>query len=131
MEHGKAEMSDYNGFTNYATWAVALHGYDDAWYADFRDNRLLDLYPVEDYPDKDDAPERKYVVADLAQYMEASMEELLESLSYDTPELRAGGIISDLIGWAVNQIDWLDLARNYASLMEAWKEDHAEWLADQ
>ena len=93
------ETETYNGWKNYPTWAVNL------WLSN--DERLYDLTRqlVIDGYDESDPQSRVWIADALKGWVREDL----------TPDLSAS-FAADLLGFALDQVDWLEIA-------DAWLED--------
>jgi len=100
-------MSDYNGYTNYETWAVSLWiSNDQALQAAFNERaednlRRARMYPVDYLSISADAR------IGLADEVKAWAEDA-------APDLGAS-LWADLLGAALGEVDWADIADNMLS----------------
>lgn len=89
-------MANYNGWKNYCTWAAALWiDNEESTYRYFRE-RVEEIKA-----ETDDENERKYQLAEL----------IKEFIEDNAPELSAS-VYSDLLGFALGEIDFYEIAGN-------------------
>ncbi len=107
-----SEAENYNGWTNYPTWAVNLWlGNDEGTY-----NEVLELAtkPVDLLGSESGLV---YIAEDRRQAY--AVAERIKSLVYDWTEQGSGSLASDLLGYSLGLVDWREIA-------EAWIADAAE-----
>jgi hypothetical protein len=93
------EETSYNGWRNYPTWAVALWlGDDPAEPAATLTRTWHDL-----------SAEHGGTLSDLADALRTFIIEGMDAL-----EKTAGSLAGDLLGFALGEVDWLELATTYA-----------------
>ena len=80
----------YNGWKNYAMWAVNLWIDENQGSSNF----------------KDELVEQAATIGDLADSLKDWIEE-------DNPLGDQANMFSDLLGWALKQVDWYELAEKY------------------
>lgn len=91
----------YNGYTNYPTWNVALWlDNDEGIY-----NHMAHTIPT--ITDEDRTRWTRQRVNIIADYIEEFVSE-----SFDMP---TAGMAADLIGWTLQQVNWQEIAENYAN----------------
>jgi hypothetical protein len=91
----------YNGWTNYETWAVALWlDNDERTYHEIRDL-------VEEHKDKE-----LFVLADVLRDYVLDLEDIYAVRSKTS-------LASDLLGAALEEVDWYEIAENYREDVEA------------
>ena len=93
------ESKDYNGWTNYETWLVALWIDNDPGTYERRREMATEAYEANEC-DRDAASR------DLAEELKVWVEEELAP----TPE---PGLLSDLVGAALGEVNWDEIASNY------------------
>lgn len=105
-------MSDYNGWTNYETWNVALWlDNDEGGYGYW--NEQADEALERARGDKDEA------TSELAS-------QLSDSLSENAPDL-GSSCYADLLSAALSEVNWYEIAGHYAdAAKERWDEAHAD-----
>lgn len=96
--------NEYNGWTNYETWNWKLWADNDQRTYDFYREAALDICKAN--PDKNKA------VYSLAAYLKDVAEE-------DAPTLI--GVYADLLGAALSEIDWHEIATSYVEDLEYYK----------
>jgi len=110
MGHGITKT--YNGWANYPTWAVNLWlSNDEGLYRETLD-RVESARRGAATPD--DYDRVNTIRIGTADAIEHYVQELAPDLGASFP--------ADLLGWALGQVDWLELA-------DAWLEERAEELA--
>lgn len=99
------ERKKYNGWTNYETWNLALWLGEDA--SEFRTTRAQELL-------NDAEGDREEASLKLADEIEADM--------YDNaPDI--GGFYGDILGAALREVNFLEIAEHYVG--------DAEWTAEE
>jgi hypothetical protein len=89
----------YNGWTNYETWNVALWlGNDGSDFDDVAKELIEDNFDPEDPRDLDVAYNR------MASYLEDMVDEMKPKVT---------GMFADLLGAALNAVDWREIATHY------------------
>jgi hypothetical protein len=116
-------MSDerYNGWTNYATWNVALWlGNDQGLYNAYREMvaEVCEDVTEPDYEWQTIHDSRKYAVAER---LESFVDDLAEETCFGVVE--GASFVTDLFGWALGQVDWFEIADNYVSEWEETAEE--------
>lgn len=97
----------YNGWTNYETWNAALWiGNEEGSQAHFAERAQACF----DDTDEDDDPDTRADEATnaLAKEMEAWCDDTQDELG-----LPSSGMFADLLGTALQRIDWHEIARHY------------------
>ena len=99
---------EYNGWTNYETWLMALwigndQGFDELVQEMAEQNRHEEIYTF--------AQEMKGFVEDLPEISEVQ---------------EKGGFVSDLLGAAMSEIDWYEIAEHYHNDLEPEPEEEKE-----
>jgi len=89
--------NQYNGYSNYPTWNVGL------W---IDNEKYSQSYWRE-------AAEEANSISQLADRLKDEMEE-------QSPTVDSADMYTDLLGWALQSVDWYELAEGY------WKEYHRE-----
>jgi hypothetical protein len=94
----------YNGWTNYATWAVNLHIDNEQGSQEYWAERASAALEDSDF-DIDDA------VSLLADHLQSDHEEAM-------PEVT--GVFADLLGAALGDVEWREIARNMLQDIEVY-----------
>lgn len=99
--------SDYNGWTNYPTWAVALWLDNDR--SLYEETRALTRMHLSIAPDDENVPEI-WTAEEAARYRLA---DTLKAWMRDdlAPDLGAS-FASDLLGWALDHVEWDEIAQS-------------------
>lgn len=106
--------TNYNGYTNYETWAVALHIDNDSYTLDYFKDCVMTALSDND-GDKDES------INCIVNTIEAWLEE-------NMPEV--GGVYSDLLNAAISEVDEYDIAKTMVGdYFNEWREDNAEEVA--
>jgi hypothetical protein len=88
-------MSDYNGWSNYETWAVHLWMDNEESSQKHWARRAMQLFNLDDIDGS---------VSDLAREMKSDHEDMLPSLD---------GFAADLLNAAFGEVDWYEIAESY------------------
>lgn len=96
---------DYNGYTNYETWAVALHIDNDQYFSDLINTQVKEI--CENATGNEILSVEVSARYDVSQFLK---EQIQEFMGIDDME---NGLALDLLNAAISQIDWYDLARHY------------------
>lgn len=97
-------MSDYNGWTNYATWRVNLE--------------VFDGFDVQEYFDE------KPDVYDLAEWLEAYVDEMVGEVFPDANKsYNAQSITMGWVGAFLGNVNWHEIAKN---MLVDWQEEEKE-----
>lgn len=102
------QRNEYNGWTNYETWAVNLWMSNDAGSQAYYDEMACDLLSEDDDPE--DEGDR---IGQLADMLKDEHEEGAEQACGES------GVFSDLIGAALSEVNWYEIAE---PLIEAARE---------
>lgn len=104
------ENREYNGWTNYETWCVNLHISCDEMMHDWLGVEASDSL-------NDEGVGNSYK---LAQKIKDHFEEAFADL-----ELK--GVFSDLLGSALSEVNWEEIAGTYVEVAELeWKEENSD-----
>lgn len=107
--------TSYNGYTNYATWAVNLWIDNEQGTQGYWEERAAEVWenasPEYEWQSKQDA-----AVYELAEELKTWVEEQAD-------ELTSGSMLSDLLGWAVEQVNWREIAE---MMIDTAAEDNPE-----
>jgi hypothetical protein len=106
------EKKDYNGWTNYETWAVNLWMSNDQGSSEYHAHQAAQAY--EDAEASDTFTKKQQAKIDLAEELKQYHELLL-------PELN--GFASDLLNAAMSEVNWYEIAEN---LLEEYPETEPE-----
>jgi hypothetical protein len=116
-ERRREVCREYNGWKNYQTWALNVHGLID-------DREDLDQAAVEAYGEDEDQ-EHRHRVADavyaVAGRLREELEELEESVREGLPP-----VLQDVLGAAMEAVDVDTLARHYVESCAGIPADPAE-----
>jgi hypothetical protein len=111
------ESKEYNGWTNYETWAVNL------WMDNERGTHDQWLETAKTWYHAADATsvltKKQQAKIDLAEEIKRQHEEIM-------PELE--GVFADLISAAMSEVNWYEIAEN---MVEAYMADHPEEFTEQ
>jgi hypothetical protein len=121
-------MTTYNGYTNYETWAVGMYldgNYDgEGTYKD-----ILEIT-------REQGADKYDTASELQTYLQGTIE------NSDPDGIASSGIIGDLLGAALSEVNWLELAEHKCTeIMEEWTteakdlgasaaRDAATWVTD-
>jgi len=97
------EKKQYNGWTNYATWLVALHIDND----EALQNYALELVGQDDC---------EWGVATASSELKNWFEELVDEIANFIPN---NALVSDLINATLSDVNWQEIAKHY---IETYKE---------
>jgi hypothetical protein len=106
-------MTTYNGWTNYETWAVGMYldgNYDgEGTYKD-----ILEIT-------REQGADKYCTASELQTYLQGTIE------NSDPDGIASSGIIGDLLGAALSEVNWLELAEHKcAEVIEAWTTEAKE-----
>ncbi len=94
-------MDTYNGWKNYPTWNIALWIENDYGTYQYWQERSIELLEETD----GDLSEAEFKLS-------KELEDSIESEINDN--VSNSGYISDIITWAISQIDWFEIAEHIA-----------------
>jgi len=100
------ERKEYNGWTNYETWAVAL------WWDNERGSQRLQQEMAAEFVTAPKSTEEDAISArrvDLCRFAEW----IKETTEENAPDLGAS-LYSDLLGAALSEVNWYEIAENWA-----------------
>ncbi len=99
------DREEYNGWTNYETWNVALWwGNDEGSYNTYR-NRCAEA--LQDHTDMANGTiDRDAAVRDVAEWLKEECEE-------GNPLADSASMYTDLLGAALSEVNWDEIARNW------------------
>lgn len=101
-------MSDkYNGWTNYETWAVALHLGNDAGTQDYWDDEADTFYAV-----STNAGNRAERIEEAALQLADQMKEEIDDEEM-CPTIAGCSLYTDLLKAALGQVKWYEIAKHY------------------
>lgn len=101
-------QKEYNGWTNYETWLMALWIGNEECLQDTA-NEMAEQSRHED----------TYILADQLKCWIESFEEIEEIQN-------KGGFVSDLLGAAMSEIDWFEIAEHYREDLDPEEEEDKE-----
>ena len=98
----------YNGWKNYPTWNVALWLGNDAFLA----SQVEDL--TRETLEEHEARTGYGTEArgSLAHHLRVFVDDLIEDTA---PAVFEASFVADIFGWAMDQVDWFEIADNYLS----------------
>ena len=91
---------EYNGYTNYETWVIALWLDNEAGTADYWASVADDI----------SSPESPEYIADESDQKSALADRLKDEHEENLPEVQ--GFAADLLNAAMSEVDWYDIADN-------------------
>jgi hypothetical protein len=106
---GMSESKGYNGWTNYETWAVALWIDNDQWSSE-RAREMARGHAEE--PSLNRLTGRDQTAYQLAKDLRDWVEEEM------LPALGDASLQADLLGAAVSEVNWQEIAEHYLDLAE-------------
>lgn len=95
-----AEESGYQGWKNYPTWAVSLWVNNDEGLYGFFQEAADDLR--EDFSGRE-----------LIQRVAGVLEDIIENMADEQASGLLGGPLSDLLQYAIDQVDYFEIAENF------------------
>ena len=101
------KKAEYQGWSNYETWAVALWiNNDQGLYEMFKE----DVEQMRSDGSSDLAEEGSYsdIVVNMADNMQGFFEEQVEGLNLE-------GVFADLMNRAMSEVDWREIAKDFIS----------------
>ena len=111
-------MSDYNGWTNYETWNVKLWLDNDQYLQDWQEETVKHARNVENRYNRlsNSLRDTKFTLADMVK------EYVTDSDNGLIPDLGAT-MASDLLGSALDNVNWIEIAESMLSDYEEEQED--------
>jgi hypothetical protein len=105
---------NYNGWTNYETWVVALWMDNEQGSHDFFREQAREYY--DDSTGKPYTPREEVACRRFAEYLKEHYDENL-------PEMP--GVYGDLLGGALSEVNWREIARHYIDYIIEEEESNA------
>ncbi len=121
------EAENYNGWTNYPTWAVNLWLSNDQGLNDSTLDVVANYYDGAErdenvLPTMDSAGNMRSPIWTLAQCQRLrvadALKEWIDELRYMPSLAIDGSMFADLLGWALSSVNWAELAEGWIITLE-------------
>ena len=101
-------MDKYNGWTNYETWNINLWmGESDSYYREMAQDAYDNAVIQYEWQTKDSA-----AITDLAEQLKDQHQEAMDELNLQN------GPFFDLLGCALSEVNWYEIARHFIDEVE-------------
>ena len=117
------ERKTYNGWTNYETWAVNLWLTNEEWSEKYWRGEADTLFEQ-----ACSANHQTFTPSEHARFMLA--DQLKEEISANVPDALDGTMFSDLIGAALSEVDWSEIANAFLEECETADGTKYEYAKD-
>jgi len=97
--------NEYNGYTNYPTWAVSLWIDNDSGMYDFVQEQAVEFY--NDATTTEYNTQKQVAIYDLSEWLKDFFSD------EENPLIESASMYSDLLGWALDSVDWYEIAENW------------------